>query len=142
MRLFVYNLVTLFVTSSVDFAVATAAAVSSSEECRTYTNFFNINPNARWYCYNARTHICEPVEGKSVNAGKRNCFPTVELCYWHCRARLYYHPLFAIKISSFFSALLTCLFVEQVSLCESTVSVSLRLGCMFTSSQIMFYCVE
>uniref|UniRef100_A0A6G5A8H2 Putative bovine pancreatic trypsin inhibitor n=1 Tax=Rhipicephalus microplus TaxID=6941 RepID=A0A6G5A8H2_RHIMP len=86
MRLFVYNLVTLFVTSSVDFAVATAAADSSSEECRTYTNFFNINPNARWYCYNARTHICEPVEGKSVNAGKRNCFPTVELCYWHCRA--------------------------------------------------------
>uniref|UniRef100_A0A6G5AA53 Putative bovine pancreatic trypsin inhibitor n=1 Tax=Rhipicephalus microplus TaxID=6941 RepID=A0A6G5AA53_RHIMP len=87
MILFVYNLFMLFATSSVDTTAAIPAdSAASSGKCRTYTNINIANTNAQWYCYNSSTHICKPVEGKLANSGNPNCFPTVELCYWHCRA--------------------------------------------------------
>ncbi|KAL3195462.1 hypothetical protein MRX96_045663 [Rhipicephalus microplus] len=85
MVLLVYKLVALFATSSVVTVTATTADALSGK-CRTYTYFNNANRNAKWYCYNPETHKCDPVKGGSRNAGKPNCFPTVELCYWHCRA--------------------------------------------------------
>lgn len=66
----------------------TASAMNSTGDhvCRTYKDISTANLNGKWYCYDKDKHLCVPAQEESAPSGRPNCFPTEELCYWHCRA--------------------------------------------------------
>lgn len=79
MALVVCHLVVTLFTASARDSLADGA-------CKTYADFISANLNGKWYCYNENKHLCEPAKENPAPSGRPNCFPTEELCYWHCRA--------------------------------------------------------